>query len=484
MSGGQQRGTGRVAVHVAQAAPPVEDPGETRADPRRQDDKRRSRFADLAIDWEAHGLAPRWLDMETSDCAAALDPSIFYGRGDRELDRYLAGARGRGEVALVVATIGDVDDEFSRSLFGVDASVNLPGADGSISGKRLPAMTQPTLAPGVRGSDRDLGLRLLNRGGDAWWSLSLSGTTAHPPLGPPEHRHPGGRLEPILVDSLGDPVVAVWIPESSDQRWYAIPDASDPNLVLDWLVSQALPEHVPGALRRTRAPQAVHPSLQTPAEKKARRDLAELDANYARDRKRLETELRHTVDDAEPVRHGLLYGTGAELVDAVATVLTASGLAVADLDALLGDTTSADLLVSIGTDRRLVEVKSAGGNAAEKLVVALDRHLQTWPAIRPSEPVSGGVLVVNHQHKLDPDERSAEVFSRPEFVATLTVTVLSSRQLFDWWRNSDWDSVREAVMGTSAHQATTAAPDEAVRPQTNPQAQQGPRRRWFQRWTH
>lgn len=83
--------------------------------------------------------------------------------------------------------------------------------------------------------------------------------------------------------------------------------------------------------------------------------------------------------------------------------------------------------MSIGSDRRLVEVKSAGGNAAEKLVAALDRHLQTWPAIRPSEPVSGGVLVVNHQHKLDPAERSSEVFSRPEFVATLTVTVLSSR---------------------------------------------------------
>ena len=177
-----------------------------------------------------------------------------------------------------------------------------------------------------------------------------------------------------------------------------------------------------------------------------------------------------------------IYGTGSELVDAVATVLTAAGLTVSDLDELLGDTSSADLLVSIGSNRRLVEVKSAGGNAGEKLVVALDRHLQTWPAIRPSEPVSGGVLVVNHQHKLDPSERSAEVFSRTEFVATLTVTVLSSRQLFDWWRVSDWESVRRAVMRVAPHpQATTAAPDKAAAPPTNPQAQQRPRPRWFQR---
>lgn len=486
MSSPHHNGTGLVAVHVAEVdprtAPPVDDAAKTDAYRWERRHERRSPFADPAIDWKGHGLQPRWLDMETSDCAAALDPSIFHGRGEAELRRFLASARGRGEVALVVATIGDVNDEFARSPFGADASVILPGADGSISGRRLPALTRPTLAPGVLGADRDLGLRLLNRVGDApWWSLTLSGTTAHPPMGPPEHQHPGGRLEAILLDSLGDPVVAVWIPDSGDQRWYAIPDATDSNLVLDWLGSQALAEHVPGALRRVRSPQAVHPSLQTPAEDQASRELAELDANFARDRERLETELRHAVEAAEPVRHGLIYGTGSELVDAVATVLKVAGLTVTDLDELLGDTSSADLLVSIGSNRRLVEVKSAGGNASERLVAALDRHLQTWPAIRPSEPVSGGVLVVNHQHKLDPDERSAEVFSRPEFVATLTVTVLSSRHLFDWWRASNWESIRGAVMGTAAHQATTAAPDEAVPPPRNPQAQQGRRPRWFRR---
>src|SRR5437867_6319960 len=167
MSGVQQEGTGLVAVHVAQAdprtAPPVDAAAETDASRRWRRHKRRSRFADPSIDWKGHGLQPRWLDMETSDCAVALDPSIFDSSGRTELDRFLAGARGRGEVAVVVAMIGDVDDEFAGSPFGDDASILLPGADGSISGRRLPAMTRPTLAPGVHGADRDLGLRLLNR---------------------------------------------------------------------------------------------------------------------------------------------------------------------------------------------------------------------------------------------------------------------------------------------------------------------------------
>jgi hypothetical protein len=321
MSGVQQEGVGLVAVHIAEADPrtatPVDAAAEAGASQRWRRHKRRSRFADPSIDWKRHGLHPRWLEMETSDCAVALDPSIFHSRGATELDRFLAGARGRDEVALVVAMIGDVDDDMAGSPFGDDASVLLPGGDGSISGRRLPAMTRPTLAPDLHGGDRDLGLRLLNRAADdaAWWSLRLSGMTGERAMGRPEQRHPGGRLEPILLDSLGEPVVAVWSPDSGDQRWYAIPDGTDPNLILDWLGSQALPEHVPGALRRVRSPQAVHPSLQTPAEEQGRRELAELDANYARDHERLESELRDAVEAAEPVRHGLIYGTGSELVE-------------------------------------------------------------------------------------------------------------------------------------------------------------------------
>lgn len=219
-----------------------------------------------------------------------------------------------------------------------------------------------------------------------------------------------------MVTALGAPVVAAWIPDSADQRWYVIPDATDPDLVRGWLVAQALHEHAPGVLRRARSADAVDPAFETRAEASARQAIADLDARYEQERRRLEEELERARAIAEPVRQALPYATGAELVDAVSTVLTAAGCASVDIDDLLGRTASADLLVSYGTARRLVEVKSAGGNAPEKLVGALERHLKTRPQLRPDDPVEGGALVVNHQHRSDPQKRSAEVYTRPEFV--------------------------------------------------------------------
>lgn len=310
----------------------------------------------------------------------------------------------------------------------------------------------------------------------------MTGVTLEAQSGPTERREPMGRLEPILVDALGAPVAAVWVPASGDQRWYAIPDATDPNLILAWLSSQGLPQHVPGALRRVRAPRAVIPSLQTPAEEAARRALAEMEANYEEERHRRESELREATEAAEPIRRGLLFGTGNELVEAVATVLSAAGFTVVDVDALLGDTVSADLLASVRAERRLVEIKSAGGNPSERLVADLERHLKTWPQFRPEEPVGGGVLVINHQHRLDPDERATDIYTRSEFVAALTVVVISSRQLFDWWRDSDWGEIRAAVLSVPGKAATAALPavDEEAS-ETSPVGQEAAtrrRRRW------
>jgi hypothetical protein len=95
----------------------------------------------------------------------------------------------------------------------------------------------------------------------------------------------------------------------------------------------------------------------------------------------------------------------------------------------------------------LVEVKAASGNASEALVGDLQRHLATWPELRPQQPVGGGVLIVNHQHKLEPSQRAPRVYSRPEFVAALTMPVISTRTMFDWWRASDWSAIRQAVLG-------------------------------------
>lgn len=106
-----------------------------------------------------------------------------------------------------------------------------------------------------------------------------------------------------------------------------------------------------------------------------------------------------------------------------------------------------DLLVTLGAHRRLVEVKSEGRNASESLVKDLLKHLRTWPELRPELPVGGGALVINHQHRLPPNERTRALYSRPEFVATLTVPVIAVRDLYDWWRTSDWTAIQRAILG-------------------------------------
>ena len=434
-----------IPVHVAHWPPADDGDVDARTPPR----DRGARARSAGIDWASHGVEPRWLGMETSDCVAAFDPSIFDIRGATELKRFLSGAGARGESALIIATIGDVNDD-TRSVFGGSGhdSILLPGMQGSINGVRLPSGAQPALAPDLSNADRDLGLRLRNRSPDApWWSISLGGLVMEPGAGgPAERQEPDGRLEPILVDGLGNAVVAAWTPASGDQRWYVLPDATDWNVVIPWLVQQALPTHVPGALRRARSPYALDPGLQTRRESAAREAIADMEAAYEAEKFRLEAELQEATAAAEPIRYGLLYGTGAELVAAVASVLRDAGFKVVDVDALLGDTSSADLLVSYDAERRLVEVKSASGNAAEALVGHLERHIDTWPQLRPGEPVGGGVLIVNHQHKHDPNERAPEVYTRTEFVGALVVPVISTLQLFRWWRESDWPAIREALL--------------------------------------
>lgn len=466
-------------MHVA--LPQPSSPGSVRqARGRRQPET----FADSSIDWARHGLEPRWLGDESSDCAAALDPSIFHDHGADELERFLAGARDRDEIALVIATMGQADDDSPRFPFAThDASVDVGrGFRTRVVGRRSPAGTKPRLADDLTGADRDLGLRLRSRAPDApWWAMDLTGMTALPGAGGPPIIHPAtGALVPILVDSLGAPVVAVWVSPEADQRIYLIPDQTDGNTVLDWLVTQALPEYVPGALRRARSPHLVDPGLQTSAEAAARQAVADLEAGYAVERERLERELQAATAAAEPIRYGLLYGTGGNLVAAVEAVLRAAGFTVMNLDDELGGTESADLLAIRGSDRRLIEVKSASGNAREQLVGALERHLATWPSLRPDEPVGGGVLVVNHQHRKHPSDRSARVYERAAFVESLEVEVVASRDLFTWWAAGDWPAIRLAVLGVAASATVPAPPEPASAPEER--ANRPARRRWRWPW--
>jgi hypothetical protein len=404
--------------------------------------------------------------METSDCAAALQPGFFASHGADERKRFLAGARQRGELALVVAVIGDVEDDQPRSvLSSFDSSIHVSDTFTSINGRRLPDATSPEMGPDPGPADRDLALRLLNRPpGSPWWSLHLSGAQLLRGDGSGSEVHEAeGRLHPILVDALGEPVVAAWTSGSGDQRWYIIPDATEWDPVLDWLTHRALPAFVPNALRRARSAHFIDPDLLTSDELEARQALGEVESRYAAEKLRLEQDLRAATRRAEPIRYGLLYGTGGELVRAVAAALNAAGLSAVDLDEELGATQSADLLVGDGSTRRLIEVKATSGAAPERLADDLRRHLTTWPQLRPNEPVAGGVLLVNHQHRLHPSERAPDVYSRPEFVTALPFPVVSTVQLFEWWRSEDWTAMRTTVLGPDARPGSqNSAPSDAL----------------------
>jgi len=187
--------------------------------------------------------------------------------------------------------------------------------------------------------------------------------------------------------------------------------------------------------------------LLTNAELAARTALAQFEQQVEARRAQLTADLSAAQVIVNDVRPGLLYGTGRELVLAVKRVLEEGGFVVEDLDETLGVGVSGDLLVSSTGGCWLVEVKSASGGAGEDLVDDLQRHIRTWSQLKRPETLSGGVLIVNHQHKRSPLERQAEVYTRTEFVASLPFPVVSALALFAWWRDGDFAAVRAAMTG-------------------------------------
>jgi len=147
----------------------------------------------------------------------------------------------------------------------------------------------------------------------------------------------------------------------------------------------------------------------------------------------------------------------------VSAVLTDSGCDVTALDRLLTRTASADLLVAHRGRRRLVEVKSASGHAAERFVDDARRHLDTWPQPRPDIEVEDITLIVNHQTNTHPLDRSAAAYSRQEFVGSLTMPVITTVQLFDAWRQGDVDAIRHAVFPEAAHPRPASDPHSHTR---------------------
>lgn len=439
---------------------------------RRLFDRPRPTLADNNFDWEALGLEPRWIGFDTADCVAAIEPSIYSNEGADEFNRFREGVESRGEVALVISSIGKEEDVQRRDvLFPSDDSVRLAHFKSTVTGRPLGQGAKVHVAEDLNEIDRLLALRILNlKPAPRWRSLSLEGETWEGPAGRYTSA-PQGTLIPLVETALGEPVIAVWIAPDSAERRYIVPREIPWQSLLTWLVEQALPEFVPAAMRRARRHLDTDTTLMTRREQKIREALRELETDYRVRKDKLEEELERAVVAATSVREGLLYGTGQALVTAVRSVLESAGITVHDLDEMLGDTKNADLLCTFDGRSRLIEVKSASGNAPERAYEDLVRHLRSWPHLPNTQRIEGGVLIVNHQHRKAPQERRAEPYDRPEFLAAKTEPILTTVELLEAWRNDDWQAVRQRVFPGTSNQ-----PDENA-PKSSPEKRRG----WLRR---
>lgn len=422
--------------------------------------QRRPTVAKADLDWGGFGFEPRWVGFDTADCVVALRPSVFSGHGADEFDRFRAGAQHRGEIALVISPIGNVEDELSgvRNVFGppVD-SVSIGKTYTSIHGQRLGKGARVRAAADLGDADGQLALRLIScNPAPTWRSLSLSGAVLESVYGREQHAAEGTLL-PILETELGEPVAAVWLSPDGVERRYVVPFETPWALLLSWLLEQALPELLPGAMRRARRPLTSDEDLMTRRERDAHSALTAFEAEYIARRSELEHELDEAQTVASTTREGLLYGTGKQLVNAVRSVFEFAGVTVVDLDKKLGGTKNADLLCTYGGSARLVEVKSASGSAPERAYQDLVRHLREWPSLPGSAPIDGGAFVMSHELRTVPLERSLRPYTRPEFLAAQTEPVISALELFAAWRDEDEAAIRQLVFGAYTGSAVDLA---------------------------
>lgn len=424
-------------------------------DPDRRDE--RERIAAESIDWTRLGLRPRWVDDDTSTAVAALEACPYTDQGAEEWRRFQSGAHQRGERALYVSTTqpGPKDRPFPV-IFGRSRSVDLPYLPPnsfSIHGEPIRLGNPPKLADSLTPTDRDLALRLLNEyTADVEW-IAFQPTVR-------QANQFFGAWTPLLVTPDSKVVAGVW---TDDGAWpdgpishYVLPALPSYRPILQWLAERAVPDLIPTAAARLRKYADAQPSLQTDLERTVTSELTTLTEQYEKTKADLEHQLDEARAAARQVRDPILFGTGTPLEDAVARVLTDAGVQVTRLDDEIG-TVSADLLAKYDGRRILIEVKSAGGNANERLADALRKHLRTWPQMNPKAPAHGAALVVNHQHKLPPSDRTRTVYHREEFIDSLEFPVVSTPELFDAWRRADWPTIRDLIGFPPERRPTTIA---------------------------
>lgn len=480
-----------IPVHVGSEPPEHWDDIEARQQQYGDDaapylrDKRRPSIAKPGIDWAVLGFEPRWMGFDAADCAVALQPNIFSGQGADEFDRFRQGAERRGETAVVISLIGEIKDE-PRNVYNVFgppvSSVSIGQTYTSIHGRIIGKAARVRAARDLNDADGQLALRLLSANPTPTWrGLSLSGAVLESVYGREQHA-PEGTLLPILETELGEPVVAVWISPDDVERRYVVPVETPWTLLLPWLLEQALPAFVPAAMRRARRPLASDKDLMTRQERDVHAALADLEADYAARRIELERQIEDAQDAVVATREGLLYGAGQQLVSAVRSVFESAGIEIVDLDEKFGDTKNADLLCSYGGLSRLVEVKSAFGSAPERAYQDLIRHLREWPSLPGASSIDGGALVISHDRRKVPFERSPKPYTRPEFLLAQTEPVISALELFAAWRDSNLGEIRRLLFGpNTAPAAEVARHDEVAAVNLDTAVSSPVRRRWFGR---
>jgi hypothetical protein len=364
---------------------------------------------------------------DTGTCAAAVCTSA-----SPETARYLEGAKRRGEIGLGIQEM--------QGLPGAPHSYSLPYAPGSILATALPSDVIPELAEGLTPEDKDLALRVRANKDIDWSTLSLQGGDL------------GATFQPLLIDALGKPVVACWIPTGlREQRWYIIPRGCKWEPIRDWLIYKAIPEFVSEAANRVYQLASIEDKFRTEAERDASAALEAFDKRAETERGRLEAESETAESEANAVRVPLLYKAGDDLKGAVEIALRSCGFEVEDLDEKFGEPLSGDLLASFKGKHWLIDPKAATGSPSEDEVSSVAKHLNTWSELGRQEKLQHAILVWNHHTKRPPAARPSVPYSRKEFVQgvlpNLRVTVISSMALCRWWASGDCEGLISAVTG-------------------------------------
>jgi hypothetical protein len=178
-------------------------------------------------------------------------PSVYSGQGADEFNRFRKRAESDGELALVISPVGQPDGGAPRSVLSQhDDSIHLGRIESSISSKPLGMGAKVRSALDLGDADSQLALRLLSCNPELPWRRpSLHGVTYEAYNG--RVHHPAqGILEPIVETELGEPVVAAWVSPDGVERRYVVPAEAPWPVLLQWLLEHALPEFVPGAIRR------------------------------------------------------------------------------------------------------------------------------------------------------------------------------------------------------------------------------------------